>query len=156
MTTSCRHTFRMCVRSTDLHRSFEQRQNRSERGIGPCVHEDQWLICFDLLPDFLDPRKAASSARSPARMFGTPPGKSLVAIISKKISAGSGLVLDASTTAVFPLRITGAINETRARSAGSSDDFLAAAWFVGSNSVCNSSRRISSISAARYKICQRR
>src|SRR2546423_423138 len=58
--------------------------------------------------------------RSPARIFTTPPGRSLVAIISENVNAGSGLRIDASTTAVFPARITGAINETSASSGDSS------------------------------------
>ncbi len=62
----------------------------------------------------------ASSARSPASMFTTPPGKSLVAMISENVSAGSGCVGDARTTAVFPARMTAATSETIATSAGSS------------------------------------
>ena len=49
----------------------------------------------------------------------TPPGRSLVAMISEKVSAGSGCVAEVSTTAVFPLRMTGATSETSASSGGS-------------------------------------
>src|SRR5882672_303845 len=62
----------------------------------------------------------ASSARSPARILITPGGKSLVAIISENVSAGSGFVVDTRTTAQLPLKITGATSETNASSAGSS------------------------------------
>src|SRR3954451_12304542 len=62
----------------------------------------------------------ASSARSPASMLTTPPGKSLVAMISENVSAGSGFVVDGRTIAVLPARITGATNETIATSDGSS------------------------------------
>src|SRR3954471_16557629 len=62
----------------------------------------------------------ATSARSPARMFTTPPGKSLVAMISENVSAGRGLRAEASTTAVLPDKITGATNETRASNGDSS------------------------------------
>src|SRR6187402_2236281 len=62
----------------------------------------------------------ASSARSPARTLTTPPGRSLVAMISENVNAGSGFVPDAITTAAFPDRMTGATNDTIATSEGSS------------------------------------
>src|SRR6266851_2187075 len=62
----------------------------------------------------------ASSARSPASRLITPGGKSLVAIISENVSAGSGLVEETSTTAQLPLKITGITSETNASSGGSS------------------------------------
>ena len=62
------------------------------------------------------PRLLADPAKS---LLSTPPGKSLVAIISEKVSAGRGDVAEARTTAVLPLRITGTVSETSARSEGS-------------------------------------
>src|SRR5690348_15324853 len=62
----------------------------------------------------------ASSARSPARMLITPPGKSLVAIISENVSAGRGFVSDTTTTTQLPLKITGITSETNASNGGSS------------------------------------
>src|SRR2546430_15175645 len=62
----------------------------------------------------------ATSARSPARKLITPAGKSQVAIISENVSAGSGLVVETSTTAQLPLKITGATSETNPSSDGSS------------------------------------
>ena len=53
-------------------------------------------------------------------MLTTPPGTSEVAIASASSSAASGCVSDATTTAAFPLTITGASRETRPASAGSS------------------------------------
>ncbi len=50
----------------------------------------------------------------------TPPGRSLVAMISAKVSATSGCVVEGMTTAVLPARMTGATRETRASSEGSS------------------------------------
>src|ERR1700730_14267648 len=41
-------------------------------------------------------------------------------MISEKVSAGRGLVVDGSTTAQLPLRITGATSDTNGRSGGSS------------------------------------
>src|SRR6476620_6917750 len=61
----------------------------------------------------------ASSAGSPERIFTTLPGRSLVAMISEKVRAGSGWVAEVSTTAALPLRMTGATNEARGRSGGS-------------------------------------
>src|SRR5450432_1057872 len=61
----------------------------------------------------------ASSIGFPERMLTTPPGRSLVAMISEKVRAGSGLVAEVRTIAVFPLKMTGATNETRGRSGGS-------------------------------------
>src|ERR1051325_8467098 len=62
----------------------------------------------------------ASSARRPVNRLATPPGRSLVARISAKVAAGRGNVSDATTAAVFPLRITGATSETSASKDGSS------------------------------------
>src|ERR1041384_3259488 len=62
----------------------------------------------------------ASSAESPASTLTTPPGKSLVAMISENVSAGSGLAVEARTTTQLPLKITGATSETNPSSAGSS------------------------------------
>src|SRR5947208_9029345 len=62
----------------------------------------------------------ASSARSPASTLMTPGGRSLVATISANVSAGSGLLVEASTTAQLPLKITGTTSETKPSSAGSS------------------------------------
>src|SRR4030095_5987323 len=62
----------------------------------------------------------ASSARSPASTLITPPGKSLVAMISEKVSAGSGLVGETSTIAQLPLRITGMTSDTNPSNGGSS------------------------------------
>src|SRR5436305_1727604 len=62
----------------------------------------------------------SNSARLPVSKFTTPPGKSLVAKISEKVSAGNGNFSDAITTTELPLRMTGAINETNATSGGSS------------------------------------
>ena len=61
----------------------------------------------------------ANSSEFPERRFITPLGRSLVARISEKVRAVSGCVLEARTTAVFPLRITGATSETSARGGGS-------------------------------------
>src|SRR2546430_14482496 len=149
----------------------------------------------------------ANPARSPARKLITPAGKSLVAMISEKVSAGSGLVGETRTTAQLPLRITGMTSETNPSNDGSSgqittttpvgsgmvklkcelatgftapkicvnlsvqpakwtsrsiasvvsdDDVDLELLFERAISFCNSPRRISSISAARYKICPRR
>src|SRR5205085_8625353 len=149
----------------------------------------------------------ASSARSPARTLITPAGKSLVAMISENVSAGSGFVGEARTTAQLPLKITGITSDTKASNDGSSgqittttpvgsgivklkcelatgftapkicvnlsvqpakctsrsiasvvsdDDVDLELLFERAISFCNSPWRISSISAARYKICPRR
>src|SRR5437588_12570732 len=50
----------------------------------------------------------------------TPAGKSLVAMISENVRAGSGLLAEARTTAQLPLKTTGATNETNASRGGSS------------------------------------
>src|SRR5205085_8407538 len=76
----------------------------------------------------------ASSARSPASTLITPAGKSLVAIISENVSAGSGLVVEASTIAQLPLKITGAISETNASNGGSSGQ-ITTTTPVGSGNV---------------------
>src|SRR5688572_7203915 len=62
----------------------------------------------------------ANSARVPASMLTTPAGISLVAKISAKVSAGNGYLSDASTTAVLPVKITGATSDTIARRGASS------------------------------------
>src|SRR5438067_12368681 len=62
----------------------------------------------------------ASSARSPAKTLITPGGRSLVAMISEKVSAASGFAVETSTTAQLPLKITGMTSETNASSGGSS------------------------------------
>src|SRR2546423_10438521 len=62
----------------------------------------------------------ASYARSPVRRLITPGGKSLVAIISENVRAGSGFVGEAKTTAQLPLKITGITSDTKASSGGSS------------------------------------
>src|SRR4051795_12591373 len=76
----------------------------------------------------------ASSARSPANMLITPPGRSLVATISEKVSAGSGRVVDGRTIAVLPAIITGATNDTIATSDGSSGQ-MTTTTPVGSGTV---------------------
>ena len=55
-------------------------------------------------------RRCAESApaRLPLRILITPPGRSLVARISAKVSAGSGNFSDAMAMALLPVRITGA------------------------------------------------
>src|SRR5213592_2968664 len=53
-------------------------------------------------------------------MLTTPPGTSAVASASESSIAASGLVSDATTTAVLPPTITGASRETSPSSAGSS------------------------------------
>ena len=50
----------------------------------------------------------ASSAVRPVRMFTTPAGTSEVASTSASVTAGSGAVSLATTTAVLPVAITGA------------------------------------------------
>src|SRR5215831_13109242 len=59
----------------------------------------------------------ASSARSPASTLMTPPARSLVAMISEKVRAGSAFVVETRTTAQLPLKITGMTsgNETEQR-----------------------------------------
>jgi hypothetical protein len=75
---------------------------------------------FDLLPDFLDARKAARLGTIARENVHAAAWQIAAGDNFRKDQRGSGLVLDANTIAVFPLRITGAINETSARSAGSS------------------------------------
>src|SRR5437870_11821061 len=76
----------------------------------------------------------ANSVAFPERILTTPPGKSLVAMISEKVRAGSGLVAEARMTAQFPLRITGATNETNVSSGGSLGQ-MTTATPVGSGDV---------------------
>jgi hypothetical protein len=66
-----------------------------------------------------DASHGVSSARRPVRMFTTPPGRSEVASTSARVMAGSGAGSDATTTAVLPDTIAGAITETRPSSAES-------------------------------------
>src|SRR5438270_5296512 len=76
----------------------------------------------------------ANSARSPANTLTTPAGKSLVAIISENVSAGSGFVVDASTIAQLPLKMAGTISETNASNGGSSGQ-ITTTTPVGSGNV---------------------
>jgi hypothetical protein len=55
----------------------------------------------------------AISAGRPVSRLTTPPGRSDVASTSASVIAGSGAVSDATTTAVFPVTITGATTDTR-------------------------------------------
>src|SRR5438874_2178310 len=60
----------------------------------------------------------ASSAVRPVRMFTTPDGTSEVASTSARVTAGSGTVSLATTTAVLPVAITGASTLTSPSSPG--------------------------------------
>src|SRR5262245_63622653 len=62
----------------------------------------------------------ASSLVDPVRTFTTPPGTSEVARTSVSVTAASGLLSLARTTAVFPPTMAGATRETSPSSAGSS------------------------------------
>ncbi len=60
-------------------------------------------------------RGVAISAVRPERTLTTPPGRSEVASTSPRERAGSGEFSLATTIAVLPVAITGAITETRPR-----------------------------------------
>src|SRR6266404_3838963 len=60
------------------------------------------------------------SARLPVRILTTPAGRSLVARISEKASAGSGNLSEAIMTAALPLKITAEVSATNGNSGGSS------------------------------------
>src|SRR2546428_14165481 len=60
------------------------------------------------------------SARLPVRILTTPAGRSLVAKISEKASAGNGKISEAMTTAALPLKITAEVSATNGNIGGSS------------------------------------
>jgi hypothetical protein len=67
----------------------------------------------------------ASSLRLPASTFTTPGGMSLVATISQTSMQAAGCLSDATTTAVLPVRITGASSEIMASRGGWSGTTMA-------------------------------